>query len=176
MAMAMMRPRRGERSVGPVGSALDRLIADPFEMLRTLGGEVAAGIPVMDVRETDEAYVIEVDMPGVKPGDIDITLERQQLVIRGRYGAEREETDEQQGRWLLRERSSGSFTRSVILPESIDEEAVTSSFENGELRLTLPKSKEGRARRIPVSGPADAAKQVGGDQGETTGEENEQNG
>lgn len=173
--MAMMRPRR-ERSAGSVGSALDRLMADPFEMLRTLGGEIAAGIPPMDVRETDEAYVVEVDMPGVKPDAIDVTLERQSLVIRARHGAEREETEEEQGRWILRERSSGSFTRSLLLPQSIDAEAVTSSFENGELRLTLPKSKEGRARRIPISGSAETAKQVGRGQGGTTGEEKAQQG
>jgi HSP20 family protein len=125
----------------------------------------------MDVRETDEAYVVEVDMPGVKPDDIDVTLERQSLVIRARYGAEREETGEQQGQWIVRERSSGSFTRSVVLPETIDADAVTSSFENGELGLTLPKSKEGRGRRIPIAGSADAAKQVGGRQSGTTGEE-----
>jgi HSP20 family protein len=152
------------------------LIVDPYEMLRTLAGEVATGMPLMDVQETDEAYVVGVDMPGVRPDDIDVTLERQSLVIRARYGAEREETAEQQGRWLLRERSSGLFTRSVVLPDAIDAEAVTSSFENGELRLTLPKAKEGRARRIPITGSADAAKKVGGGGDVPKGEEETQQG
>jgi HSP20 family protein len=137
-------------------------------MLGSLGGEAAAGLPAMDVRETDEAYVVELDMPGVKPDDIDVTLERQSLVIRARYGVEREA---EQGRWLLRERSSGSFIRSVVLPEAIDAEAVTSSFENGELRLTLPRSREGRAMRIPIAGSAGTAKQVRGGREGTTGEE-----
>jgi HSP20 family protein len=114
--------------------------------------------PSIDMREKDDAFVIDAEMPGVKPEDVDVTLDGRNLIIQGRYGQEQEE-DGREGQYLLRERQSGVFARAITLPTDVDADAVQCSFQNGELTLTLPKSAQARSRRIPVS--SGSAKQVG---------------
>jgi HSP20 family protein len=103
-----------------------------------------------------------------------VTLDGRTLVIRGRYGEERE--DEQEGRWIVRERRSGTYARAITLPSGVDPEKIKASFENGELMLTVPKAQENRARRIPIGGGAAGAKSVGSGDGRTaaSGEQGEQ--
>jgi HSP20 family protein len=126
-------------------------------------------LPALDVRETDDAYVVKAEMPGVKPDDAEVTLDGRTLVIRGKYGEERD--DEREGRWIVRERRSGTYARAITLPGAIDPEKITTSFEDGELKLTLPKAEESRARRIPIQG-GQTAKSVGSGEGRTTGDGN----
>ena len=119
----------------------------------------ASNMPI-DLRETDEAYIVEAELPGVRPEDTEVTLEGRTLTIRARYDESREEG--QQGeKFLVRERKTGELTRSLTLPSAIDAERVSSAFEQGELRITLPKAPETRARRIPVGPGGNGAKQVG---------------
>jgi len=114
------------------------------------GGSGADTVPAMDVREADGGYVVEVAMPGIRPEDVEVTLDGRVLTIRGKTSTQHEEGD--QGRYLLRERRMTSFARSITLPAEIDGEAVTSTFEDGELRLRLPISSRAGSRRIPIGG------------------------
>jgi HSP20 family protein len=123
------------------------------------GGSLADTVPAMDVRETDTGYVVEVAMPGIRPDDVEVTLDGRLLTIRGKTGTQHEEGD--QGRYLLRERRTLSFARAITLPAEVDAEAVTSSFEDGELRLVLPISSRAGSRRIPI-GVGTNARQVSG--------------
>jgi HSP20 family protein len=158
--MALMR--RPERS--PFRSPFDLLFEDPWaDSGRLFGGQM---VPAMDMRETDDEYVVELEMPGVKPEDTEVTLEGRTLVIRGRFGEEREDRGGKE-RYMVRERRTGSFTRAVTLPGAVDSERVSSSFENGELSIVLPKAEEQKARRIPVGGGAAGAKRVGEGEGST---------
>lgn len=160
--MAMMR--RPERS--PFRSALDFMFEDPWASAeRIFGGQM---VPAMDMRETDDQYTLEVEMPGVKPEDTEVTLEGRTLVVRGRFGEDSEQQSENE-RYIVRERRSGSFTRAITLPGGIDVDNVSSQFEDGVLRIMLPKAAEQKARRIPVTGGTGAAKQVGQGQGRATG-------
>ncbi len=111
----------------------------------------------MDVRETDSGYVVEAGLPGIKPADVEVTLDGRLLTIRGRSGDKR---DQDEGRYLLRERRSASFSRSVTLPAEIDADGVTTTFEDGELCVTLPISKRAGSRRIPIGTGANNARQV----------------
>jgi HSP20 family protein len=111
----------------------------------------------MDVRETDSGYVVEAGLPGIKPEEVEITLDGRLLTIRGRSTDKR---DHDEGRYLLRERRSTSMSRSVTLPAEIDADGVTTTFEDGELRVTLPISKRAGSRRIPVGAGAAGARQV----------------
>ena len=113
----------------------------------------------MDVRETDSGYVVEVGLPGVKPTDVEVTLDGRLLTIRGRAG---DKQDRDEGRYLLRERRVTSFTRSVTLPAEIDGDAVSTTFEDGELCVSLPISKRAGSRRIPIGTAASEARQVQG--------------
>src|SRR5919198_5779260 len=154
----MLTRRTPERRIAPYRSTLDWFFDEPFLNLSRWGGE--GGTLPIDMRETDDSYVVEVELPGVKPEDTEVTLDGQTLVIRGHYGEEREE-DGKGGRYLLRERRTGTFARAITLPGGIDADKVTSSFTNGELTITLPKVAEAKARRIPVSAGAAGAKRVG---------------
>jgi len=141
------------------------LFRSPFDWLTdetwmgSDGGSAADTVPAMDVREADEGYVVEVSMPGIRPDDVEVTLDGRLLIIRGKTSTHREEGD--QGRYLMRERRTMSFARSITLPAEIDAEAVTSSFEDGELRLMLPISSRAGSRRIPIGGAVNA-RQVSG--------------
>jgi HSP20 family protein len=143
----------------PYRSAVDWFFDEPFLNWSRWAGD-GGTTPMVDMRETDDAYVVEVELPGVKPEDTEVTLDGQTLVIRGRYGDEREE-EAKGGRYLVRERRSGTFARAITLPGGIDADKVTSSFNNGELTISLPKVAEAKARRIPVSAGSAGAKNVG---------------
>jgi HSP20 family protein len=148
-----------ERRMTPYRSALDWFFDEPFLNVSRWGGE--SGLtPMIDMRETNDAYVVEVELPGVKPEDTEVTLDGQTLVIRGHYGEEREENGKG-GRYLVRERRWGTFARAITLPGGIDADKVTSSFADGELTISLPKLAEAKARRIPVSAGVAGAKRVG---------------
>jgi HSP20 family protein len=153
----MLTRRYPERSMTPLRSALDMLFEDPW-MSRWSEGGLAQ--PSIDMRETDDAYVIEAEMPGVKAEDVEVTIDGRTLVMRGQFREERE-TDDQDGRYLMRERRTGTFTRAITLPGGIDADRVSSKFENGELVITLPKAAEARARRIPIGNAGDSARRVG---------------
>jgi HSP20 family protein len=136
----------------PLASALDWL-----EEFWSGGEGSQAQMMPMDVRETDSGYAVEVGLPGVKPDDVDITLDGRLLTIRGRS---RQQLEKDEGRYLLRERRSVAFSRSVTLPAEIDAEGVTTTFEDGELCVMLPISKRAGSRRIPVGSGAGGARQV----------------
>jgi len=88
-------------------------------------------------------------MPGFDPDDIDVSVERGMLTIRG----EMEDEDERQDRnYLVREYRRGTFVRSVRLPDTVDTDKVESTFENGVLKLVFPKAEEARPRKISVAG------------------------
>ncbi len=143
--MTMTR-RADERRIVPLRTALERLASDwPF--LQVDGGLTELA-PPLDVRETEDAYVVEIDLPGVDPKDTEVLVEGRTLSIRGRFN---EETEEKQGNYLLRERRQGQFMRAVALPGMVEVDQVTSRFDNGQLTITLPKASQNRARRIEIS-------------------------
>jgi HSP20 family protein len=101
----------------------------------------------LDVRETDESLVIEGSLPGVKPEDIDISVAGSILTIKGET---KEEKKEEKGNYHYHERRYGAYQRSITLPVDVDVDKAESAFENGVLKLTLPKVEASKAKRIPV--------------------------
>ncbi len=100
-------------------------------------------IPAVDIRETDDEYVIEMDLPQVKKDDVHISLDENVLTIRGER---RREHEENQGRWHRVERFYGTFARSFVLPETVEEDGIRAVFEDGVLTVHLPKTAEARPR------------------------------
>jgi HSP20 family protein len=129
---------------------------DPFRSMAPLAGRAFRETfePGFDVRETPEAYVIEGDVPGVKASDLEVTLTGNSLQIQGKREAE---SEQKEATYYCSERFYGSFTRAFTLPEGIDTEHATSSFDNGVLKVTIPKRPESQPRRIAV-GPAPKTK------------------
>jgi HSP20 family protein len=94
----------------------------------------------MDVEETEDTITVKCDIPGMKKEDIDITLKGNVLTIEGKREVE-EETKDEEGRTVRRERRSGSFSRSFTLPGKVNADEVKTSYEEGVLTITIPKDK-----------------------------------
>ncbi|MFV2061357.1 MAG: Hsp20/alpha crystallin family protein [Gammaproteobacteria bacterium] len=103
--------------------------------------------PAVDVKEKDEAFIINADIPGVDPKNIEVHMENGVLTIRGEKTAET--SDEKEG-YKRVERSYGSFYRRFSLPDSADAENIKAKSHNGVLELTIPKTAKVKARRITV--------------------------
>ncbi len=130
--------------------AMDRLFeksfVHPFGGWPLLEGEAQA--LALDVYETDNNLVVEASLPGISPDDVDISIVGDTLTIKGEVKHEAEK--EEKGRYHYRERRYGAFQRSVTLPTNVDTDAAEAVFENGVLKLTLPKVEEAKPKRIEV--------------------------
>lgn len=142
---------------------IDRLFEDTFG-----GGRAASGWqPAVDVREDAKELCLDVELPGISPEQIDITVENGVLTLRGEKRDERREADED-GRYHLVERSYGSFTRSFQLPQGLDDEQIAADFDNGVLRVRIPKAALAQPRRIQIAGAGGARRGAVGE-GSSTG-------
>jgi HSP20 family protein len=114
------------------------------------GGPLALErLPSLDLSETDNEIQVKVDLPGIKPDEIDIEVRGDVLRISGEHKEEKEE----KGKTFHRiERRVGSFSRSVTLPCAVNEEKVSAESHDGVLTIKLTKSEEARTRKIKVKG------------------------
>ncbi len=128
--------------------AMNRLFEEsvvrPGSAMPPAGSQLGLAI---DLRETDDSYVLEAAVPGLKPDDIDISVLGNQVTIQGET---KQEQDQQGERYHLRERRVGRFQRTVSLPTTVQTDQATAEFRDGMLILTLPKAQEVRPRRIPI--------------------------
>ena len=125
---------------------MDRMLEDAYVMPRE-GGVEGGGGPSMDVYEEGDNLVVEAHLPGMKPDDLDVHVERGVLTISGRTEAEQERKERN---YLLREKRVGRFSRSVQLPASYTADPSEATFEQGVLRLVFPKAEEAKPRRIQL--------------------------
>lgn len=125
---------------------MDRLFDQGF--LRPFWWPVARGGGVaIDVYETREAVVVKATVPGVKPEDIDVSIEGNVLALKGEFKEEKEVKKEN---YVRQERWTGRFTRTVEIPSSVDADKAQAVFESGVLTLTLPKREEVKAKTIKI--------------------------
>ena len=125
---------------------LDRLF-HPATAADETQQSVVDWVPPVDIREEDQQFVIHADLPGVDAKDIDVTLEKGVLTIRGRR--ELSARDEKNG-YRRTERVSGEFFRRFTLPDTTDAQAVKARFTNGVLEVAIPKQAQVLPRRINV--------------------------
>lgn len=103
--------------------------------------------PSVNVSETESGYEVAVELPGMKPEEVKVEWKDGRLWISG----EKKEESEEQGKTFHRiERHYGEFRRTIPLPTEVAEEAVEAKFENGVLKVTVPKVEQAKPRRIPV--------------------------
>jgi HSP20 family protein len=106
-----------------------------------------AWAPALDISERKDAYLVTVELPGVKLDDLTITLEDGMLTIQG----ERQFADDSSDQQFHRvERRYGAFRRSITLPTHVQADAVEASFEDGVLQIMVPKAEEAKPKRIQV--------------------------
>lgn len=135
------------RDIISLREAMNSLLEDSFARPRAELSAMTTGMAI-DLRETDDAYVVETVLPGATTDDVDISV----LGDRLRIAAEISESQEQrEAKWLVRERRYGSFERSITLPGNVRADDATANFRDGILTVTLPKAEESRARQIPIN-------------------------
>ncbi len=126
---------------------------DPFRELEQLtqqlvsGGRTPRSFP-MDAYRRGDDFFVHLDLPGVNPDSIDITVEAGTLTIRADRHFEQQEGDE----IIVSERPQGTFSRELRLGRTVDSENIAASYEDGVLTLTLPVAQQARPRRIEVRG------------------------
>lgn len=108
---------------------------------------VGVASPAVDIAESDTAFKLSAELPGMTEQDIQVSLSGDRLTITGEKRQEREEKKEN---YYLTERSYGEFQRSFILPEGIDRDQVTAEFAKGVLTVTVPKSVQAEPKKIEV--------------------------
>jgi len=108
--------------------------------------------PRVDVRETKDAYLMDMDLPGLTADDVEISLKDRVLSISSIQEAKKEEKkkDAEGVEYLIRERRSSSFARRFTLPEDIDANNVEANFANGVLSITVPRKAEAQPRQITI--------------------------
>ena len=131
-------------------STMDRLFEGGFSHpWRLLPGEESMDFPV-EIAETETEIEVKTSLPGVKPEDLDISVQNDVLTINAEH---KQETEETKKNYHRRELHYGSFRRSFALSASVDVERATADFEHGILRVKLPKAEAAKPRQIKVSQP-----------------------
>jgi HSP20 family protein len=123
---------------------IDRLFEDTFAR------DGNTFMPAVDIKETDNDIRIDLELPGMRPEDVEITAENGVLTIRGEKRSERKEGEE--GRFHVVERVYGTFMRTFTLPQGVDENQIQAEFDNGILSIRIPKAALPQPKRIEISG------------------------
>jgi HSP20 family protein len=129
---------------------------DPFLEIdrlfgQVLGAERASATMPMDLYRSGDHYVLHVDLPGADPGTIDVNVEDRILTIR----AQRSARTEQDVQWLAKERPAGTYARQLTLGRGLALDAVSATYADGVLTLTIPVAEDAKPRRIDVQHAGD---------------------
>jgi HSP20 family protein len=136
--------RELQREVGRMIVSLD-----PFQSVRRL-----QGYPPLNVHDAGDRYVVSVQLPGMTPADIELTITGESISIRGeRKRAEGVKDDS----YRRQERPMGRWMRTITLPDRVESAQVAASFSDGILTVSIPKAEDARPRRITVTAPGPPA-------------------
>lgn len=147
----------------PFNTEITRLFNNFFDTPTGGQGVARRWIPAVDLVESEGEYVLKADLPGLTEQDVNIELDGNVLTVSGERKSEHE--DKSKGYYRY-ERSYGSFSRRLTVPEGVDPEAIKASVENGVLEVRIPKPEARKPHKIAVGTQAEAI-----ESGETTGEE-----
>ena len=123
---------------------IDRLFEDTF------GREGGSFTPAVDIKENEQEISLEVELPGLKPENVEVIADNGVLTIRGEKQSERKEGED--NRYQIVERTYGTFVRTFQLPQGVDEEQIKGEFENGVLTVSIPKAALPQPKRIQIGG------------------------
>ena len=127
---------------------MNRLFNSLFDTPTVQTAPVRRFAPATDLIESDTHYVLRADLPGVSEDDVTVELDDNVLSISGKRASQHEERT---AGYRRVERSSGSFRRSVRLPEGVDGDAIQASFDRGVLEVTVPKPEQRKPHRVHVT-------------------------
>ena len=130
----------------PFTQEFDRLFSSLFD---NSGRQVQRWVPAMDLVEAEDHFVLKADLPGLSEDDVAIEVQDNVLTLSGSREAEHERKEKG---WYRLERSYGSFSRSLTLPDGVDADKVEANFDRGVLEIRIPKPEERKPRRISIGG------------------------
>lgn len=148
--MADITSYRPMTQLNTLRNELDRFFGDLIPRSGDGDGETFASVwkPRMDLSETEGAYLVRMDLPGIEKNQVSVNVEDRALTVRG----ERKEEQRKEGENYLRvERSYGSFYRSLPLPRSANVDDVKAEFENGVLKIRIAKAEEHKPKKIKIA-------------------------
>ena len=146
MALVRWEPVRELQSIQ---HEMNRLFDSFFDTPASAGrGGTRRWIPAMDLVETDEHFVLHADLPGMGEDDVNIEVRDNVLTL---SGERRFEQEAKRDGFYRVERGSGSFSRSLTLPDGVDLDAIAASFDKGVLEVRIPKPEERRPRRVQIA-------------------------
>ena len=131
----------------------DDFFSDPFEMMQMpqsrnpLYGKHAKNMMKTDIRETENNYELDIDLPGFKKDEVNLELKNGYLTISADKSLDKDEKDNE-GRYIRQERWSGSCSRSFYVGENVKPEDVNAKFEDGILKIAMPKAEQ---KKLPSS-------------------------
>jgi HSP20 family protein len=143
--MANLILRKPINEVVTLREAMDQLFDDAF--MRPMGQGGLGGIPAIDMYQTKDNVIVKAGLPGLKPEDVQISITANVLSLSGEF---KEESEQKEKAYHLREQRYGSFERSVPLPTDVQTEKASADFENGVLTITLPKSEAVKPKTINI--------------------------
>ena len=146
-AVTLYRPRVLENALSEFDRYMDNFFGDNFI---SPSERIFNRLPTVDVRETENSYILEAELPGYDEKDIEIRVDSNCLSIESRKEEDTAAKDEDRS-YLIRERRISSFSRSFKLPENADPEGISASFKNGVLNMEINKKAEARKRTIEIT-------------------------
>lgn len=123
-------------------------------------GALPLWLPPVDTYETADAFIVQADLPGVRPEDVDITYKQRTITLQGVRNSPLTAREQGEFRVYNVERTSGRFARSVRLPDYVDGDRISAQFTDGVLTISIPKMPSAQPRKITISGGSEA-KQIG---------------
>jgi HSP20 family protein len=147
--MSMLERWDPFRDLAAIQNELNRLFGRTFvggEQLPSSTG--AAWAPPLDMFERNDKFVVAVELPGIEPGDVEVSVEDSTLTIKGHREFVHEDTTNESFQRI--ERRYGAFSRTLTLPSTADVEKVEASFDKGVLTVEIPKREEAKPRKITV--------------------------
>jgi HSP20 family protein len=148
--------------------AMDRLFEDSFVRPSGWGASTSDSMSLpVDVSTSTAELTVQTALPGIKPEDVEITVENGTLTIRGETRSERKSGE---GDYLVQEIRRGTFARSIALPNGLEPDKATASFENGLLTLRIPRAEQVKPRQIRITPTVDGTSlQSGNENGSGSG-------
>jgi HSP20 family protein len=131
-------------------------------MRRRSPEDVYVWSPSIEMYEKDNNYIVRMELPGIKPEDVDISVSGETLTVKGQRTPPEDIKDEA---YQLCETCYGEFSRSIILPESVDADKIEANFENGILNLRIPKAEEAKPKQIKVQSKSSQSQITGSKSG-----------
>lgn len=161
--MTIIRRTRPYNDMMTFRAAMDRLFDEATFRPMAWGGNAEARLP-LDITSSEDDITIEAALPGVHPDDVEITLHQDTLTIAVR---EQEQREAREGERVYRELRRSFGSRTLTLPSGMDSDNAVATFDNGMLRLSIPRAEAAKPRQIPVSNVTDAPRQVAAETQET---------